>query len=106
MSDNPLFPIAVGGFAALAYYLYDKATCECHARQQTAATKVATSNSRDYPLGQPFLDLKDVVNQNKFRLDQMRLLRVEKGIHNSTKFVWLAPTGQYVITYRPIGQNI
>jgi len=57
-------------------------------------------------MGQPFLDLKDYVNQNKFQADQLRLLRVEKGIHNSTKYIWVTPTGQYVISYRPIARNI
>ncbi len=106
MSDNPLFPVAIGGFAALGYYLYQQATCECHARQQSAAQRLHVNNGRAHPLEQPFLDLKDVVNQNKFSLDQLRLMRVERGIHNSTKYIWVAPTGQYVITYRPIGRNL
>ena len=106
MSDNPLFPIAVGGFAALGYYLYREATCECHARKQSASQRQSSNNGRQHPLDHPFLDLKDYVNQNKFQVDQLRLLRVEKGIHNSTKYIWVTPSGQYVISYRPISRNI
>lgn len=105
-TDNPLFPIAVGGFAALGYYLYKEATCECHARKQAAAQRIQTSNGKSYPLAQPFLDLKDFVNQNKFQVDQLRLVRVERGVHNSTKYIWMTPSGQYVISYRPIARNI
>lgn len=106
MSDNPLFPIAVGGFAALGYYLYREATCECHARKQAATAQIQGKNAQHHPLSDPFLSLADVVNQNKFNLDRLRLVRVEKGVHNSTKYIWMAPTGQYVVSYRPIGRNL
>ncbi len=104
--SNPLFPIALGGLAAAAFYLIKEANCECHARkEQIKALGPSAINKSGQTLDNVHYSLKDIVSDNKFSMDRLKLAKVERGIRGSVKYTWKTPTGQILITYAPIPQG-
>ena len=106
--NNPWFPVAAGGLAAGVFFLYKKATCECNARQQKIASLGPTAtNKLGHTLDAPFKDYKELVNDPRFTPDQVRFVRLERGIRGSNKYIWrYLPTGQLFLTHKPIPRVI
>jgi hypothetical protein len=102
VTENPLFPVALGGLAAAGYYFYSKAKCECHAREEKKKRRQLESSNRKHPADSPIAELKDVMLNDKVRPENVRLVKIVRSIRGTTKFIYSLPTGQLFFSYGPI----
>ena len=104
--DNPLFPIALGGLAAATFYFFSKGKSECHKRTYIKQQRALQGKTSKHPYSAPLIPLSEVVGNSTIRPEQMKLLRVERGINGSNKLVWQLPNGQLFFSYNRIARHV